>query len=215
MNLGNLGGQLGAFWHAHQKPILIAGAGGVVVLGLHARNTSAAADAASTDLGTTSVAAQGANLAGYDPTTGASTGAYDSTGTDVYNALQPQLEQTQGDLSQTNTLLGNLSDGVSSLLTSVRSATASANKAAKAANSAGHKPAKKPAKKPHHAPAGGHHAAAGHPTTRHPATQQHPAKKHPAGKHPAVKKAPARQAPKPAPRQVKPHAQNKAKARPR
>jgi hypothetical protein len=83
---------LGALWARHQKPLLIGGAGVAVALGLmHHRNQAGAVDPA-TGLPTDQATANGATVAGYQPA--------DTSGTDVYNALQPQIEQTQSMLQQ-------------------------------------------------------------------------------------------------------------------
>lgn len=80
MNLGGLGATIG-----RNKGLLgVAGAAVVAALAWRSRSAKASPSAASTGL-----ASYGA---GYQ--TSAATG-YDSTASDVYNAIQPQVEQTQ------------------------------------------------------------------------------------------------------------------------
>lgn len=89
MNTSTIGPTLAA----HKVPLMLAGGGVAVALGLRARSKSAAG-----------AAPVGATIAGYAPSS-ATGAAYDSTGNDVYNALQPQIEQTQGMLGQLQNLL--------------------------------------------------------------------------------------------------------------
>jgi len=95
---------LGAVLARHRTPILVGSAGVVVALGLMRRRN--ATSGAGPDLAAMGdPAANGATVAGYNPA--------DTSGTDVYNALQPQIEETQSMLSQ---LLGAI--GAGSLLPS-------------------------------------------------------------------------------------------------
>lgn len=91
-----------AWLQAHEKPIAGAGAAVVVALGLVAarrRKASTKAVGAGQD-GSTPPA--GATISGYAP------GVADTTGTDVYNALQPQIAQTQSLMGQ---ILDKLNSG--------------------------------------------------------------------------------------------------------
>jgi len=79
-----------AYIAAHKAVVVGGGAATAVGLGLykrHAKTTQAAQAPAQPG---------GSTIAGYGmPATGAA-GSYDSSANDVYNAIQPQLEQTQG-----------------------------------------------------------------------------------------------------------------------
>ncbi len=93
-------GALGAFATAHKKELLVGGAGVAVVGGLYARSKSTAAGAAASVInpGTTA------------PMPSASGTGYDSSASDVYNAIQPQIETTQTQLGQTQTMVQALMD---------------------------------------------------------------------------------------------------------
>ena len=90
------GGKAGAFVAAHKKELLLGGAGVAVAFGLHAR--SKGGSPATTAATTTSGA----------PMPSASGTGFDSSSTDVYNALQPQIETTQRQLGNTQSLLEKL-----------------------------------------------------------------------------------------------------------
>lgn len=78
----------GAFFAQHHKAVLVAGGAGAVGLGLlHHKSTAAAASS------TTGAAVTPTGTAGQ-------AGTYDSSANDVYNALQPQIEQTQSMLQK-------------------------------------------------------------------------------------------------------------------
>lgn len=93
--------KLQAFWMTHKKQLLIGGGVAAGGLGLYAA-TRPPADA--TDPNADPAAdPTGATIGGYAAGPGdayGAAGAYDSTGNDVYDALQPQIEQTQGMLQQ-------------------------------------------------------------------------------------------------------------------
>lgn len=82
--------KLRALFARHRTPILVGAA--AVVAGAAYLQRGGSADPAETP---------GADIGAYAPAgaTGAA-GAYDSTGNDVYNALQPQIEQTQDMLTR-------------------------------------------------------------------------------------------------------------------
>lgn len=106
---------------AHRKVLLLGGAGVAAALGVaHAHKLNAGASSGST-AAPGDPAANGATIAGYSPA--------DTSGTDVYNALQPQIEQTQ--------------NMISDLLAKI----AAINKPAAAKPKPKPKPKKKPAKK--------------------------------------------------------------------
>jgi len=89
------GGKAGAFVAAHKKELLLGGAGVAVEFGLHARSKGGSP-------ATTTATTSGA------PMPSASGTGFDSSSTDVYNALQPQIETTQRQLDNTQTLLEKL-----------------------------------------------------------------------------------------------------------
>lgn len=94
MNLGQLTGWI----QQNKKPLAIAGAVGVGGLALMQRGKSGGGDAGGgpmVDAAPTSGAG-----ARYGLTTGG--GAYDSTASDVYNAIAPQLEEVRDLLNQQN-----------------------------------------------------------------------------------------------------------------
>lgn len=94
--------QARAWATAHKKEL---GAGGVVVvllLGLRARK-SKAGDTVNGTAATSPAYAGAAQQA----TGGSYGGAYDSTSSDVYNALQPQLESVSSGLDELRKLFGN------------------------------------------------------------------------------------------------------------
>lgn len=84
---------LKAYVNAHKGPLGIAGALVVAGLALYARKRSALAKAGSPG-GTTSSSTSGATSAGTYSAYG-QTVPYDSSATDVYNQLQPQIEALQ------------------------------------------------------------------------------------------------------------------------
>lgn len=73
---------------ANQKPLMIGGAALVAVFAYAKHRASAGSSSA------------GSAVDGYTTQPATGQAAYDSTGTDVYNALQPQIEQTQGMLQK-------------------------------------------------------------------------------------------------------------------
>ena len=79
-----------AGFNKNKKPLAVLGAVAVAGLAVVARRRSAMGTASSTT--STSSTTAGATT-GYGATT--QQAAYDSTGSDVYNALQPQIEQLQ------------------------------------------------------------------------------------------------------------------------
>lgn len=92
----NVGGLQAAF-AKHRTQILVGGAAAVSAAGLYVHHKNAGAASANTAATNASGAAASpiAGTAGYDPTAGVDTSA-----TDVYNALQPQMAQEQSLLAQ-------------------------------------------------------------------------------------------------------------------
>lgn len=88
---------------AHKKPILVGGASLATVLGYvsytrhKAAGSAPVAPNALASGATTATDPTGATISGYTPE---GTGSADTTGTDVYNALQPQMAQQQSLLAQ-------------------------------------------------------------------------------------------------------------------
>ncbi|MCW2498136.1 hypothetical protein [Jatrophihabitans sp.] len=140
MKLPNLKG----LWANHRNEVLAAGAAVAVGLGLVSARRQKS-DAGGSD----STAAKGL---GVSQPADAATGAYDSTGNDVYNALQPQLEQNQS-------LLASLMETVAAIPSSIQLLPAAAV--------GGAKPKKKKAKKRPRAGGKGHPAVK-HPAAKHP-----------------------------------------------
>lgn len=103
--------RLTAALSSHRKELMIAGAGLVAALGLYQHQKSKSAPAGD---GSQAIGPDGASIAGYAPSGATGGAAYDSTGNDVYNALQPQLEQNQTLLAQ---LLERLNGGGASTST--------------------------------------------------------------------------------------------------
>ncbi|MCW2754661.1 MAG: hypothetical protein JWQ32_2072 [Marmoricola sp.] len=96
--LANLRGALAG----HRKQILLGGAAVAAALGVaHAHKMNSTAAGASTAAAGTVDPTTGASIAGYAP-------ASDTTGTDVYNALQPQLEQNQNMLETLLTAISKI-----------------------------------------------------------------------------------------------------------
>lgn len=93
--------QLSAVFDKHKHAILGGGAAVVAALGYRSYRRGKQPGAATTPTDTSgAVAPTGAAIAGYTTPTA------DTTGTDVYNALQPQMQQTQTLLSQLIDALG-------------------------------------------------------------------------------------------------------------
>lgn len=93
-------GQVGAFVAKNKKALMVGGAGVAVAGGLYARSKApATSDPAAAD---PAAAGSGAPM----PSAGGS--GYDSSSSDVYNALQPQIETTQRQLEGTQTLIEKL-----------------------------------------------------------------------------------------------------------
>lgn len=95
---------LGALWAAHKKTILVGGVGGAVGLGLLHRHAATAASG-------TNPAAVGAALPGDPAANGATIAGYqgpNTAGTDVYNALQPQIEQARNQAAAATSVVTRL-----------------------------------------------------------------------------------------------------------
>lgn len=96
-------GDLGQTFEAHKVPILAAAGAGVVALALLRKRQaggSAPAAAAPSSAGVYSAGGQTAGMHGA--------GYFDSSASDVYGLVQPQLESLQGQLGQLNTKLGSV-----------------------------------------------------------------------------------------------------------
>lgn len=103
---------------AHRGALLGGSAGAVALIALARRRPSTPDTSSSTDTTATATGARMVGQAGI----GAAPGAYDSSANDVYNALQPQIEQNQS-------LLERALERITSIPTDVGKAVSDAIKA--------------------------------------------------------------------------------------
>lgn len=87
-----------ALFAQHRTPILAAGAGLAVVLGLRARSSSKASSSAG---------GNGSAVVATGPAYAGKGGVYDSTANDVYNSIQPQIGNLAGQLATLASDLAN------------------------------------------------------------------------------------------------------------